>query len=229
MQVKIAGKNLSVGRALSDYVEATLDAAVGKYFDRAIDADVVFFKEAHLFCADIIVNEGTGTGITIRGQAKENDIYAAFDSAAERIEKQLRRYKRKLKNHHKVPLSDLPLAARKYVISNEGQEEETPLIIAEKPIHIESLAVSDAVMHMNLGSLPALMFINKKTGKVNLVYHRADGNISWVESDIVTGEVKISASGKSAAPEKKQATKSGASAKAKPAAKPAKAKKKRAA
>lgn len=196
MLIKITGKNMNVGNSLREYVEVSLEGAVSKYFDQAIDADVVFFKEAHLFCADIIVNEGTGAGITIRGQAQETDVYAAFDAASARMEKQLRRYKRKLKNHHKTPLGELPLAATKRVLTNDGQEgaddDETNLIIAEKKAAIETLTVSDAVMRMNLASLPALIFINKKTGKVNLVYHRADGNISWVESDIAAEAAKKS-------------------------------------
>lgn len=196
MQIKITGKNMNVGNALKEYVETSLDGAVSKYFDRAIDADVVFYKEAHLFCADIIVNEGTGTGVMIRGQGQEADVYAAFDAAATRIEKQLRRYKRKLKNHHKLSMAEVAIAATKRVLSNEGQEisedDNTHLIIAEKETHIETLTVSDAVMLMDLANLPALMFMNKKTGKVNLVYHRADGNISWVESDIAAAGAKTS-------------------------------------
>lgn len=195
MKIKITGKNMKVGSALKEYTETTLEGAVSKYFDRAIVADVVFCKEAHLFSADIIVNEGTGTGIIIRGQGQEPDVYAAFDAAAVRMEKQLRRYKRKLKNHHKLSTREAALAATKRVLSNEGQEitegDDKHLIIAEKETHIETLTVSDAVMLMDLANLPALMFVNKKTGKIDLVYHRADGNISWVESDIAASGAKI--------------------------------------
>lgn len=191
MQISVSGKKLDVGSALKQYVEENLDKVVGKYFDRAIFGEVVFSKERNLFCTDILVNEGTGTGIVIKGQAKENDIYASFDAALERIEKQLRRYKRRIKNHHKKRLSEADaiaqLHATKYVISEKDEDEaveDNPLIIAEKSTRIERLSVSEAVMRMNLANLPALMFINKQNGCVNVVYHRKDGNISWVNTTI---------------------------------------------
>ncbi len=194
MRIQISGQNISLGSALQEHVETVLTGAVNKYFDRAIEADVVFHKEAHLFKADIRVNEGTGNGMMIRAEGKADDVYPAFDAAAEKIEKQLRRYKRRLKDHHKTPLSELSLEAKKYVIPDHDAEdvtsesdEEVPLIIAEKQLAIETLTVSDAVMRMNLADLPAVMFVNKKTGDVNLVYRRHDGNISWVESEIKSG------------------------------------------
>lgn len=191
MRVSVSGKNINVGSALQEHVETALEAVVNKYFDKAIDAEVLFSKEGHLFCADILVNEGTGSGILIKGQAKADDVYPAFDLAAEKVEKQLRRYKRKLKNHHKKGEGDVSFEmfeAKKYVISeNENEEEasedDNPLIIAEKQTAIETLTVADAVMRMNLANLPAYVFINKKTGGINMVYHRKDGNITWLDCD----------------------------------------------
>ncbi len=189
MKVTVSGKNMNVGESLRQYAEDELQIKVTKYFERAIEAHIVFHKESHLFCTDITVNEGTGNQSIIKGQGKADDVYAAFDQAADRIEKQLRRYKRKLKNHNGNAKEEL-IEATKYVLSNDGQEvsdeEDNPLIIAEKHMTIESLTVSDAVMRMDLAGLPALMFVNKKTNKLNLVYHRVDGNITWVETDIAT-------------------------------------------
>ena len=196
MQISVSGKQLDVGASLREYVENTLDAAVNKYFEQAIDADVVFSKEAHLFCADIVVNEGTGTNVIIKGQAKADDIYASFDQAADRIEKQLRRYKRRLKNHHHKALAELSSEGKKYIISDDSEKEnngDNPLIIAEKPAKIEALSVSDAVMRMNLANLPALMFINQKTQCIDVVYRRQDGNISWVDSGLKAGASKKNA------------------------------------
>jgi ribosomal subunit interface protein len=186
MKISVSGKKMDVGQALSDHVKTTMNAIVGKYFDRAIDANVVFGKEAHMIFSDIHVNEGTGTGVIIKAQGREGDAYAAFDRAAERVEKQLRRYKRRLKNHHQSPEIK---EAVKYILPDNDEEEaadhdENPLIVAEKPTKIEKLTVSDAVMRMNLAHLPALMFIDKKNGKVAVVYKRHDGNISWVNSGI---------------------------------------------
>ncbi|MCB2082219.1 MAG: ribosome-associated translation inhibitor RaiA [Hyphomicrobiales bacterium] len=195
MKISVTGKQIDVGAALQDYVESNLAGSVGKYFDRAINAEVVFSKQRNMFIVDILVNEGTGAGITIKGQAREDDVHASFDRALERIETQLRRYKRRIKNHHKAKPAgietELPVSAIKYVITEKDeveeapeQEEEAPLIIAEKPTSIETLTVSEAVMRMNLADLPALMFINKQNGCVNVVYHRKDGNVSWVNTQI---------------------------------------------
>lgn len=185
MQVTVAGKHLDIGNALQEYVVAELQNAVTKYFDKAISADVVFSKVRHLFVADIIVNEGTGTQTIIKGSAQDDDVYASFDIACAKIEKQLRRYKRRIKDHHKEKVSFDALEATKYVLSpnvDEDEKGDSPLIIAEKQTQIETLTVSDAVMRMDLGQLPAVMFKNKKTGAINVIYRREDGNISWIDS-----------------------------------------------
>lgn len=191
MQVRISGKNMEVGASLSEYVNDNLIKGVSKYFEKAINGDVVFHKNGNFYFADILVNEGTGTGIIIKGNSKADDAYLAFNEALEKIEKQLRRYKRRIKNHHKQSIAEIEpahtklISATKYVISPIDEEQDEiasePLIIAEKSTPIEKLSVSDAVMKMDLAGLPALLFINSKTNTINVVYHRADGNISWVE------------------------------------------------
>lgn len=195
MQIQVSGKKMDVGEALTTHVRERLEKGVSKYFEHAITADVVFAREAHLFRADIHVNEGTGNGIMVKGRAENVDVYSAFDSAAERIEKQLRRYKRKIRSHHNAKkLSELSakelqlLNGTKKVMSQfndeEVGEEDAPLIIAEKPAKIERITTSEAVMKMDLNDLPALMFINQQTGCLEVVYHRKDGNISWVSSGV---------------------------------------------
>lgn len=186
MQVLISGKQISVGEALQTHARDEVTSCVTKYFDAAVSANVVFSKESHLFRADILVNEGTGTKVVVKADGKDADIYRAFDNALDRIEKQLRRYKRRIKNHHKAGHAELQYDATKYVIASgneeeEAKEEENPLIIAEKATMIETLSVSDAVMRMDLANLPALMFINRNSGNLNVVYRRADGNIAWVD------------------------------------------------
>jgi ribosomal subunit interface protein len=188
MKITVAGKQLKVGAALREYVEEHIEGAIKKYFENAISADVTFSKETHQFVTDIVVNEGTGNQIYYKSQAKEDSIYASFDRAVDKMEKQLRRYKRRLKDHNKQSVADVAasLAAKKYVLQDDGQdneEDDNPLIIAEKQTEIETLTVADAVMRMNLANLPALLFMNKKTQVLNLVYKREDGNISWVETN----------------------------------------------
>lgn len=184
MHITVSGKHLKIGNSLKQHVTESTESGIKKYFGRAISADIHFGKEAHLLVCDIIVNEGTGAHHSYyKSQAKEENIFAAFDKALERIEKQLRRYKRKIKDHHKVRMGDATaIAATKYVISEEDTGEDNPVIVAEKQTAIEELTVADAVMRMNLANLPALMFINKKSKQYNVVYKRLDGNISWVES-----------------------------------------------
>ncbi len=186
MKVSVSGRKIDIGSSLREHVENGVDAIVSKYFDNAIDADVVFSKESHLFVTDIIVNEGSGGKITIKGQAKEDEIHSSFEAAVDKIEKQLRRYKRRLKNHHKKDVAEIAFAGSKYIINDaeEDKGDDNPLIIAEKETAIETITVSDAVMRMNLANLPALMFINKKNGNINIVYRREDGNISWVDSEM---------------------------------------------
>ncbi len=189
MKITISGKQIKVGSSLQEYVRENIETSIRKYFDQAISAQVTFSKESHNFTCDIVVNEGVSNQLYYKSQAKEENIYSSFDRALERMEKQLRRYKRRLKNHHKQGVGEATAwAATKYVIADDGQDfdeaadAENPLIIAEKQTAIETLTVADAVMRMNLSNLPALVFINKKTSNFNVVYKRQDGNISWIDA-----------------------------------------------
>jgi len=196
MQISVSGKHVDVGAALREHIENELSGSVKKYFEHAVSADVILSKLRHTFSASIVVNDGTGVHQLIRATGEGGDAYAAFDESLERVATQLRRYKSKIKNHHKERLEkDVDSAAylgTKYVLSalqedeDKNAENDAPLIIAEKPAQIEVLSVSDAVMRMDLGELPALMFINKKTGNINAIYRRDDGNISWIDPGTVS-------------------------------------------
>lgn len=189
MKITISGKQIKVGTSLQEYVRENIETSIKKYFEQAISAHVTFSKESHNFTCDIVVNEGVSNQLYYKSQAKEENIYTSFDRALERMEKQLRRYKRRLRNHHKTSVGDATAwAATKYVITDDGQDfeednTENPVIVAEKQTAIETLTVADAVMRMNLANLPALLFINKKSGHFNVVYKRLDGNISWVDAN----------------------------------------------
>lgn len=193
MQINVSGKQVDVGESLRSYVEKRLQDGVSKYLDRVTQAEVVISREAHNFRADIVLNTGTHSGVVVKGRGDAADAHAAFDGASERIEKQLRRYKRRLTDHHKSARGDdlaaeVESRATKYVLANHADEaevtEEAPLIIAEKATSVEWLTVSEAVMRMDLADLPALMFFNKANGRLNTVYRRADGNISWVDPEV---------------------------------------------
>lgn len=190
MHVSISGQNITVGNALQDYVKDRICMVVQKYFEHATSATVHFAKHGYQFTCDIIVNDGTGRHLIIKSNAISDEVYAAFDSALVKAEKQLRKYKTKLKSHHdRIKISKVVAEATEYVISPHREEEaadsdndDNPVIIADKPVEITPLSVGDAVMKMDLENLPALMFQNVKTGRINIVYYRRDGNISWVDS-----------------------------------------------
>ena len=187
MQIKVSGKQIDVGEALSTHVEDRLSDAVGKYFDRPVDANVVFSRDGHAFRCDASVH--LSTGLTAKAQGSDSEIYAAFEQSAERIEKQIRRHHRRLKNHHNDKAGRIEaFAAPSYVL--EAQEEDDqgaveangePAIIAEMQTDIQLLSVSDAVMQMELAHAPFLMFKNATNGRLNIVFQRDDGNIGWID------------------------------------------------
>jgi ribosomal subunit interface protein len=189
MNIMISGKHVDIGESLTAHIEHRLEEGINKYLDRVTSVNVVVMKEGHSFRVDINGNTGTASGIVIKSSASADDVYACFDAAAGKIEKQLRRYKRRLTNHHKhVPHEDgvKIVTGKKYVLQPDGEAEpaeDTPVIIAEKMTSIERLTVSQAVMKMDLADLPALMFFNSANDRVNVIYRRTDGNISWVDPE----------------------------------------------
>ena len=187
MQISVSGRHMDVGESLRAYIEKRVNDGVHKYMDRVTALNVVISKEKNAFSADIVGNIGTHAGFVVKASARGDDVYATFDAAESKMEKQLRRYKRRLTNHHseKVGLPEAQSSSVrgvKYVIADHEEEaQDAPIVIAEKNTDIEHLTVSEAVMRMDLSDLPALLFINSAHGRVNVVYRRADGNISWVD------------------------------------------------
>lgn len=185
MDLSIKGKGLDVGEALRSHVERELENSVAKYFPKAHDAAVTISREAHLFRADITVHPMRG--VSVQGRASAEDAYAAFDAANEHIAKQLRRYKRRLNDHHKARGPEETLAAQQYIIAPESEDEVElpadgqPAIIAEMATEILTLSVGEAVMRMDLADVSALMFRNRAHGGLNVVYRRRDGNIGWID------------------------------------------------
>jgi ribosomal subunit interface protein len=191
MHIKINGKHIDVGDALRVHVEERLGALVEKYFDNAVDGTVTFSREAHLFKCDSQVH--LSTGLTAQASASAEDIYAAFDSCVERIEKQLRRYKRRLKDHHAQRGAPIEaMQAQAYVIHGGDHEEEPetldPVIVAEMTMDIKTISVGEAVMQMELAHAPFLMFRNERNGGVNVVYRRDDGHIGWIDPENMIGQ-----------------------------------------
>lgn len=189
MQIQINGQHISIGESLTGYVEERLSSMVSRYFEHAVSSNVHFVKDGYQVKCDIKVHEGTGRHALTKSEGLCDDIYSSFDIALARCEKQLRRYRSRLKDrHHKVKLSEASSEmAMKYIIQPQREDDEVdieqnPIIIAENEVRVEDMSVSEAVMKMDLEHLPAVMFKNVKNGRVNMVYYKNDGNIAWVDS-----------------------------------------------
>ncbi|SLN34246.1 ribosome hibernation-promoting factor, HPF/YfiA family [Pseudooctadecabacter jejudonensis] len=186
MRYQITGKQIDIGEALQTHVETEMGGIFSKYAGRPTDANIVFSKSGHEHVCETVVH--LSTGLTAQATGKSAEIYAAFDSASEKMEKQLRRYKRRLKDHHKERVNPVELSdAGSYILaSNTESEENEPdgvssMIVAEMETKIPSLSVGEAVMQMELADAPVLVFRNEGHSGINVVYRREDGNIGWVD------------------------------------------------
>ncbi|TDE37060.1 ribosome hibernation-promoting factor, HPF/YfiA family [Antarcticimicrobium sediminis] len=186
MRYQISGKQIDIGMALQNHVQEELDVAVKKYAERPTDANVVFSRSAHEYVCEATVH--LSTGMTASAKASATEIYAAFDACRDKMEKQLRRYKRRLKDHYRDRPEPVELfGASSYILAAGEQTEEAepetlqPIIIAEMETKIASLSVGEAVMQMELTGAPVLVFRNEKKNGVNVVYRRDDGNIGWID------------------------------------------------
>tara|TARA_R110002110_G_scaffold13596_24_gene64855 strand:+ start:1897 stop:2460 length:564 start_codon:yes stop_codon:yes gene_type:complete len=186
MRYQISGKQIDIGDALQSHVKDELGEAVAKYAERPTDAQVVFSKSGHEFVCEATVH--LSTGLTASAKAHSTEIYGAFDACNEKMEKQLRRYKRRLKDHHKDRAEPVELfGAASYILAStddsDAQEPETlqPMIIAEMQTKIATLSVGEAVMQMEISGAPVLVFRKEGKDGLNVVYRREDGNIGWID------------------------------------------------
>ena len=186
MRYRITGKQIDIGEALQTHVKAEMTDIVAKYAERPTDASVVFSRDAHEHVCEATLH--LSTGLTASARASAVDIYAAFDACNEKMEKQLRRYKRRLKNHHRERSEPVALSgASSYILAGSEDADESepdslqPMIVAEMETKIPSVSVGEAVMQMELAHAPVLVFRNEGHGGVNVVYRREDGNIGWID------------------------------------------------
>jgi ribosomal subunit interface protein len=187
MDIRVSGHNVDVGDAFKGHARDRLQAIADKYFSRALSSQVTLAPGAHGHGFHVDCTMHVRRGVLLKAEAGGQDAHGALEGAAERIEKQLRRYKRKLKNHHAEPRDELAVNdASAFIVQahpdhEEVPEENHPVIIAESIVAIPTVSVSDAVMLMDLAHAPALMFRNKQSDRLAMVYHRSDGHIGWVE------------------------------------------------
>jgi len=187
MRYQVTGKQIDIGDSLRTHVEQELGEVVRKYAERPTDANVVFSRDAGGFVCEAMVH--LSTGLTTQAKAHAYEIYESFDKCRDKLEKQMRRYKRRLKDHHRnreTPIESLP--ASSYILAASGEEAEEsepeslqPVIVAEMKTQIKSLSVGEAVMQMELDGAPVLVFKNERNDGLNVVYRRDDGNIGWID------------------------------------------------
>ncbi|MFL0586815.1 ribosome hibernation-promoting factor, HPF/YfiA family [Sphingomonas olei] len=191
MEIRVSGHQVETGDALKDHVDTRLQGMAEKYFSRAISAQVTFGQGPNGgFSCDIVAH--VMQGLVLKGRHDAPDAHLAFDGAAEKIEKQLRRYMRRLKDRNAGQAQALAENGAYDNLDNAGytlfaermgedEEQDAPLIIAETRVDVPDATVSDAVMMLDLRNTNALLFKNSGTGSYNMVYRRGDGTIGWVE------------------------------------------------
>lgn len=186
MDIRVSGHQIETGEALQSHARDRLETIAGKYFSTAISSQVTFNRApAGAFRCDIVTH--VMQGLILKGAGIAHDAHAAFDAAAEKIDKQLRRYKRRLHDRHEAVAHAQRSDEAAYTVfigPDEEAEEiapEAPVVIAETRVDVPEATVSDAVMMLDLRNTNALLFTNAGTGKHNMVYRRGDGSIGWVE------------------------------------------------
>lgn len=186
MDIRVSGHQVETGEALQGHVEKRLSSIADKYFSKALSSQATFGRGPHDgFTSDIVMH--VMQGLVLKGSGEAQDAHLALDRAADKIEKQLRRYMRRLQDRHSQSAYALKQEEAAYTVFDGlgGEDEEVaaeaPVIVAEMSVDIPESTVSDAVMLMDLRNTPALLFKNTGTGRHNMVYRREDGTIGWVE------------------------------------------------
>ncbi len=186
MDIRVSGHQIETGEALQAHAQERLSAIVEKYFPRALSSAVTFNRApAAAFRCDIVTH--VMQGMVLKGAGIAHDAHVALDQAAEKIDKQMRRYKRRIKDRHEESAHALKAEEAAYTVFVEPDEEaeevtvDAPVVIAETRVDVPEATVSDAVMMLDLRNTNALLFKNAGTGRHNMVYRRGDGSIGWVE------------------------------------------------
>jgi len=205
MQVQVSGKHVDVGEALGSRISQELEDGVGKYFERGgQDAEVVVSKDGHGFKVDCWVRLASGQSLVTTGLG--GDAHAAFTDSLEKLEKRVRRYKRRLKDHHIGPKGLSPektemaaaSVARSIVLRNPDDDVEDSLfdtageadgpppvgmVIAESVSEIRTITVGRAVLELDMTGYPVVLFKNAAHGGLSVVYRRPDGNVGWIDPE----------------------------------------------
>lgn len=191
MDIQVSGKNIDLGESLQNHVSERLADGVNKYFGRGGDAVVTFSRERHLVACEMTAHLVSGVVLAASGEG--GDAYGAFEDALEKLEKRVRRHKRRLKNHHANGKDFGPTKSASYTVlaplpeeiedesDANGSIEHAPVVVAEHKSAVREMTVGSAVMQLDLADAPAIVFKNAAHGRLNVVYRRPDGNIGWID------------------------------------------------
>ena len=192
MSLRISGKHMDIGDAFRVRIEERIREAVDKYFDGGFAGRVTVEKSGSRFTADCMVHLDTGMVLQATGQAQDPQL--AFDAAAERVEKRLRRYKRRLKSHSAAGAGSEAVDLEYRVMAPVADEDEevpedyAPAIVAESTVALRTMSVASAVIELDTKDSPVFVFRNAGNEHVNVVYRRADGNIGWIDTSSATAQ-----------------------------------------
>ncbi len=183
MALKISGKNVDIGQVLRNRIEDEVSGAVDKFFGGGYSGHVTISRDGREFGAECSVH--LDTGIVFEAHGRDADANIAFDKAAERLEKRLRRYHRRLKDHKKASSRDRAQVAA-YILEAPAEDTEiaedfSPTIVAETQTPVNTMSVSHAVMELDRTEVPVVVFRNMSHGEINVVFRRADGNFGWID------------------------------------------------
>jgi ribosomal subunit interface protein len=178
---------MDVGDAFRTRIEGRIGEAVEKYFDGGFSGRVTLEKSGARYSADCMIHLDTGMALQATGQAQEPQ--GAFEAAADRIEKRLRRYKRRLKSYSPVGSAAAETIDLSYRVmtpladdEEEVADDYAPTVVAESTLALRSMSVADAVVELDMKDSPVFLFRNAGSERVNIVYRRPDGNIGWIDT-----------------------------------------------
>lgn len=188
MSLRISGKHMELGDSFRSQISSRIGDAIDKYFDGGFSGHVVVEKSGSRYAADCNLHLDSGVLLQAEGEAQDPQI--AFEKAFDRIEKRLRRYKRKLKDRHVEPViaTDISYTVMESVSDDDDIEvaaDYAPAIVAESTVTLKTMSVANAAMELDLKDSPVFVFRNSSNKHVNIVYRRNDGNIGWIDSSAV--------------------------------------------
>ncbi len=184
MKIYIKGRNLKVTQALRAYAEEKI-GHLTHYLDQIIDAHVTLRTEREQQIVDVVL---TLKHFLIKAEERSPDMYASIDLVRDRLEQQIRKYKTKHWDHHAKANGKTPSGPRRKASSSRPPREEPEdldkslRIVRSKKIDIKKMDPQDAAHQMELLGHDFFLFVNDRTGAVNVLYKRRGGQLGLIET-----------------------------------------------